>query len=96
MKCLYCDGPYEVSIANCKLCNKCAECVFFVGYDDTRESLHIRVKDDKAPKYELLKEATRPDGKVVKILDFWTVNILSIDKKKDVYELEVTDEPNYR
>ena len=95
MKCLYCDGPYEASIANCKLCYNCSWQVFPVGYDDTRESLHIKVKDDKAPIYEQLTHATRPDGKVVKILDFWIVNILSIDKKKDFYELEVTNEPKY-
>ena len=93
--CLYCNGIYQISIANVLLCNKCAEGVFPVGYDDTRTPLHVRVRDAKKPKYELLKEGIRPDGKRVKILDFWTVNTLSIDKKKDVYEQEVTNEPNY-
>ncbi len=78
--CTYCKGKYTVSIANCKLCSKCAADVYSVGHDDTKESLHVRVKG-RAPNYDKLTHGTRPDGKKVRIVEsFWSFR--TVNKKQ--------------
>lgn len=69
-KCLHCDGPYEASVANVKLCHDCADKTFSVGYDEDGAVLHVFMKDGEVPHYSndvwIQLRAFRPDGKKAK------------------------------
>lgn len=65
-ECIHCGGPYQVSVANARLCGECGLNVFSVGYDTDGVPLHVVVKGGGLVKYDdeawINERARRPDG----------------------------------